>query len=55
MMNERYGVGLETLIDLLTEKNNYLRAKQETLQSKYMALLNMELLKCYTGQKEYRK
>lgn len=55
MMNERYGVGLETLIDLLTEKNNYLRAKQETLQSKYMALLNMELLKCYTGQQEYRK
>lgn len=50
MMDERYGVGLESLIDLLTEKNNYLRAKQETLQSKYTSLLNQELLKCYTGQ-----
>lgn len=50
MTQERYGVGLETLIDMLTEKNNYLKAKQETLQSKYMALLNIELLKCYTGQ-----
>lgn len=51
MTEERYGVGLETLIDMLTEKNNYLKAKQETLQSKYMALLNLELLKCYTGVK----
>ena len=50
MMDERYGVGLESVIDLLTEKNNYLRAKQETLQSKYTSLLNQELLKCYTGQ-----
>ena len=50
MMDERYGVGLESVIDLLTEKNNYLRAKQETLQSKYTSLLNQELLKCYTEQ-----
>jgi len=50
MMEERYGVGLEALIDLLTEKNNYLKAKQETLQSKYTALLNQELLYSYIGK-----
>lgn len=50
MMEERYNVGLESVIDLLTEKNNYLKAKQETLQSKYTALMDLELLDFYTGQ-----
>ncbi len=50
MMEERYNVGLESVIDLLTEKNNYLRARQETLQSKYTALMDLELLDFYTGQ-----
>ena len=50
MMEERYNVGLESIIDLLTEKNNYLRARQETLQSKYTALMDLELLDFYTGQ-----
>jgi outer membrane protein len=50
MMEERYNVGLESVIDLLTEKNNYLRAKQETLQSKYTALMDLELMDFYTGQ-----
>jgi len=51
IMDERYGVGLESMVDLLTEKNNYLKARQETLQSKFTALLNQEILKFYTGQK----
>lgn len=50
IMDERYGVGLESMVDLLTEKNNYLKARQETLQSKFTALLNQEILKFYTGQ-----
>ncbi len=50
MTEERYNVGLESVIDLLTEKNNYLRARQETLQSKYTALMDLELLDFYTGQ-----
>jgi len=49
MMEERYNVGLESVIDLLTEKNNYLQAKQETLQSKYTALMDLELMDFYTG------
>ena len=51
MMNERYGVGLESVIDLLTSKNEYLQACQETLQSKYTALMDLSLLRFYTGQK----
>lgn len=50
MMEERYNVGLESVIDLLTQKNQYLQARQETLQSKYTALLDLCLLKFYTGQ-----
>lgn len=51
IMDERFGVGLETMVDLLTEKNNYLKAKQETLQSKFTALLNLEILNFYIGKK----
>ena len=50
IMDERFGVGLESTIDLLTEKNNYLQARQETLQSKFTALYNLEMLKFYCGQ-----
>lgn len=50
IMDERYGVGLESMLDLLTEKNNYLKARQETLQSKFTALLNLEVLKFYMGE-----
>ena len=34
----------------LTEKNNLLNAQQETLQAKYMAILNTQLLKFYQGE-----
>lgn len=50
LMEQRYDVGLESVVDLLTEKNTYLQAKQETLQSKYMTLLNIRLMEFYTGQ-----
>jgi outer membrane protein len=48
-MEQRYNLGLESVVDLLTQKNNYLSAKQETLQSKYTALLNQRLMKFYTN------
>jgi outer membrane protein len=49
LMEQRYTLGLESVVDLLTQKNNYLSAKQETLQSKYTALLNQRLMKFYTN------
>lgn len=50
LMEERYNVGLETVIDLLTKKNEYLRSRQETLQSKYTALMDLSLLNFYLGR-----
>lgn len=50
IMDTRYGVGLESVVDLLTNKNQYLSARQETLQSKYTALMNLSLLDFYTGR-----
>lgn len=49
MMEERHQVGLSTVVELLTQKNQYLQAVQETLQSKYTALLNLRMLRFYTG------
>ena len=49
LMEQRYGEGLESVVDLLTEKNTYLQARQETLQSKFTALLNLRLMDFYTG------
>ena len=48
LMEQRFDVGLESVVDLLSEKNKYLQARQETLQSKYTALLNIETMKFYT-------
>lgn len=50
LMEQRYDVGLESLIDLLARKNAFLQARQETLQNKFTALLDLRLMKFYTGQ-----
>lgn len=42
---------MKNTVELLTEKNNLLQAQQELLQSKYMAILNTQLLKFYQGDK----
>ena len=43
-------LGMKNTVELLTEKNNLLNAQQETLQAKYMAILNTQLLKFYQGE-----
>ena len=40
---------MKNTVELLTEKNNLLSAEQELLQAKYMAILNIQLLKFYQG------
>lgn len=42
---------MKNTVELLTEKSNLLSAQQETLQAKYMAILNTQLLKFYQGEK----
>lgn len=50
LVEEQYNAGLKNPVDLLTEKNSYLAAQQETLQSKYQAVLYLKLLNFYRNQ-----
>lgn len=50
LVNEQFNLGMKNTLELLTEKNNLLSAQQELLQAKYMAVLNMQLLKFYQGE-----
>lgn len=47
LVDEQFSLGMKNTLELLTEKNNLLNAQQEMLQSKYMALLNIQLLNFY--------
>lgn len=50
LVSEQFSLGMKNIVDLLTEKNNLSSARQETLQAKYMALLNIQLLRFYQGE-----
>ena len=50
MVSEQFNLGIKNTVELLTEKNNLLSAKQELLQAKYMAILNRTLLNFYADQ-----
>lgn len=49
LVSEQFTLGMKNTVELLTEKNNLLSAKQELIQAKYMAILNMQLLNFYQG------
>ena len=50
LIQEQFNLGMKNTVELLTEKSNLLSAQQETLQAKYMAILNLQLLKFYQGE-----
>ncbi|MDR1556650.1 MAG: TolC family protein [Tannerellaceae bacterium] len=47
LTEEQFYLGMKNTLELLTEKNNMLNAQQEELQSKYMAILSIQLLNIY--------
>lgn len=47
---EQFDLGMVNTVDLLQEKNNYLSAQQEMLQTKYMAVMSRLLLNFYAGE-----
>lgn len=49
LTNEQFNLGMKNTVELLTEKNNLLNAKQQLVQAKYMAILNRTLLNFYVG------
>ncbi len=51
LLSEQFRLGLKNIIELMTGKDNLLSAKQNQLQSKYLALYNRQMLDFYqTGE-----
>ena len=50
LLNEKFDLGLTNIIELLQGKDKLLSAQQNLLQSKYMTLLNLQLLRFYALQ-----
>ena len=49
LLSEQFRVGLKNIVELMTGKDRLLNAQQNLLQSKYMTILNIQLLKFYQG------
>jgi outer membrane protein len=50
LLNEQFKNGLKNVVEVLQGRDNLINAEQALLQSKYTALLNIQLLKFYTGE-----
>ena len=47
LLSEQFALGLKNIVELMTGKNNLLTAQQNELHSKYLAILNIDMLKFY--------
>ena len=47
---EQFKVGLKNVVELTTARTSLLEAEQKMLESKYITLLNVQLLKFYSGE-----
>lgn len=51
LLSEQFRLGLKNIVELMTGKSNLLTAQQNELQSKYLTILNIDLLNFYrTGE-----
>lgn len=50
LTSESFQVGKKNTVELITAENSMTSAKQQVLQSKYMALMNLSLLDIYQGK-----
>lgn len=51
LLSEQFRQGLKNIVELMTGKNNLLTAQQNELQSKYLTILNINMLNFYkTGE-----
>lgn len=50
LLSEQFRLGLKNIIELMTGKDKLLAAQLNTLQSKYLTILNIQLLKFYQGE-----
>ncbi len=51
LLSEQFRLGLKNTVELMTGKDKLLNAQQNKLQSKYMTILNQQLLKFYESGK----
>ena len=47
LLSEQFKQGLKNTVELMTDKTNLLQAQQNELQSKYLAILNLNMLEFY--------
>lgn len=50
LVSGQFEMGMKNTVELLTEKNNLMSARQQLLQAKYMAVLGRALLRFYAGE-----
>lgn len=50
LLSEQFRLGLKNTVELMTGKDNLLMAQQNELQSKYMTILNIQMLRFYQGE-----
>lgn len=50
LLTEQFNVGLKNIVELLMGKDKLLNAQQNRLQSKYMTILDQQLLRFYKGE-----
>lgn len=50
LLSEQFRLGLKNIIELMTGKDKLLSAQQNKLQSKYMTILNRQMLNFYQGE-----
>lgn len=50
LLSEQFRLGLKNIVELMNGKTNLLSAQQDELQSKYMTILNQQMLKFYKGE-----
>ena len=51
LLQEQFQLGLTNIIELMNGKDKLLQAEQNCLQSKYMTILNLQMLKFYKGER----
>ena len=49
LLQEKFNTGLTNIVELMTGKDRLLQAEQNRLQSKYMTILNLQMLYFYGG------
>ncbi len=50
LLQEQFNLGMKNIVELLSGKDKLLQAQQNKLQSKYLTILNLQMLKFYEGE-----